>query len=105
MPLKSWLSTNNMVPAASTTGRKGLHRDKSFILVCVLIALMAFITPPGFAQTLIANAAGSGENLENAGASARVYGMGTAFVGIADDVSALFFNPAGLSGISLPQFA
>lgn len=34
---------------------------------------------------------------EYAGASARPLGMGGAFVGLADDVNALYYNPAGLA--------
>lgn len=35
---------------------------------------------------------------------ARQLGMGRAFVGVADDISALFINPAGLTKIERPQF-
>ena len=38
--------------------------------------------------------------MDNAGASARAQGMGSAFVGVADDSSALFWNPAGLGGLT-----
>lgn len=37
--------------------------------------------------------------LDNHGGGARALGMGSAFVGVADDSSALFWNPAGLSGL------
>ncbi len=103
MPRPSWLSSNNMGPPATYSDQKNSNLHKILILICWLIASTIFTAPPGSAQTVISNAAGSAENLENAGASARVYGMGTAFVGVADDVSSLFFNPAGLSGISLSQ--
>ncbi|HJT24550.1 MAG TPA: hypothetical protein VJ873_08220, partial [bacterium] len=36
--------------------------------------------------------------LDNLQGSARDMALGSAFVGVADDASALFFNPAGLSG-------
>ncbi|MCP4634644.1 MAG: conjugal transfer protein TraF [candidate division Zixibacteria bacterium] len=35
--------------------------------------------------------------------SARARGMGNAFVGLADDATAIFYNPAGLSQLSLIQ--
>lgn len=35
--------------------------------------------------------------------SARARGMGNAFVGLADDVTAVFYNPAGLSQLELVQ--
>lgn len=58
----------------------------------------------GGAQT-IQPAAGSAENLENAGASARAFGMGSAYVAVSDDPSAFFWNPASLTGLSNPQLA
>jgi tetratricopeptide (TPR) repeat protein len=84
----------------------GKHK-KCFKIDWLIGALGALVvmTAPGLAQTVVEPAAGSAENLENSGASARAYGMGTAFVGVADDASALFFNPAGLSALSLPQLA
>ncbi|MDH4222391.1 MAG: hypothetical protein OEV55_02510 [candidate division Zixibacteria bacterium] len=39
---------------------------------------------------------------DNAGYGARATGMG-AFVGLADDPSAIFYNPAGIAQINLPQ--
>ena len=41
---------------------------------------------------------------EDVAAAARVAGMGNAFVGMADDVSALFYNPAGISRIRLANW-
>ncbi len=38
------------------------------------------------------------------GAGARPTGMGEAFVGVADDVNAIYYNPAGLGFISRPEF-
>jgi hypothetical protein len=38
------------------------------------------------------------------GAGARPSGMGEAFTGLADDVNAIAWNPAGLAGLSSPQF-
>ena len=58
----------------------------------------------GDAQT-VQPSAGSSENLENAGASARAFGMGSAYVAVSDDPSAFFWNPASLTGLSNPQLA
>ena len=49
-----------------------------------------------FSQT-ITSAAGSATPLSALGASARADALGDAFAGLADDPSAIFFNPAGLS--------
>jgi hypothetical protein len=38
------------------------------------------------------------------GAGARPTGMGEAFVGLADDVNAAYYNPAGLGHIDRPEF-
>ncbi|MGB9613377.1 MAG: PorV/PorQ family protein, partial [Candidatus Margulisiibacteriota bacterium] len=37
------------------------------------------------------------------GGGARILGMGEAFVGLADDASAIFYNPAGLAQINFPE--
>jgi len=51
-----------------------------------------------FSQT-VTTTAGLVTPLSALGASARADGMGSAFTGVADDPSALFFNAAGLSGL------
>lgn len=43
--------------------------------------------------------------LENLQGSARDMALGSAFVGVADDASALFFNPSGLSGLKSSEVA
>ena len=37
------------------------------------------------------------------GVGSRPLGMGGAFVGIADDVTAGYYNPAGLANLNYPQ--
>lgn len=37
------------------------------------------------------------------GTSARSFGLGSAFVGLADDVNAVYWNPAGLANLKAPQ--
>jgi len=54
------------------------------------------------AQT-VTGAAGLADPLENLEGSARDIGLGSAFVGVADDTSSLYFNPAGLSGLKAPD--
>ncbi len=56
------------------------------------------------AQT-VSSAVGLADPLENLQGSARDLSLGSAFVGVADDSSALFFNSAGLSGLSRPEVA
>jgi tetratricopeptide (TPR) repeat protein len=58
----------------------------------------------GGAQT-VSNSAALADPLENLQGSARDLSLGSAFVGVADDPSALFFNSAGLSGVTRPEVA
>jgi hypothetical protein len=58
----------------------------------------------GLGQTVTGTAALAAP-LDNLQGSARDLAMGSAFVGVADDSSALFFNPAGLSGLENPELA
>jgi tetratricopeptide (TPR) repeat protein len=62
-------------------------------------AFLIFSAGVGFGQT-VASGAGLVTPLSELGASARSDALGAAFTGIADDDSALFFNSAGLSGLS-----
>lgn len=46
-----------------------------------------------------------GTDAELAGAGARAIGMGTSFIGLADDATAVEFNPAGLLILERPEIA
>jgi len=59
-------------------------------------AILALASPSWAAVNPVAGLAGP---LDNGGAGARALGMGSAFVGVADDASALYWNPAGLSSL------
>ncbi|MEW6097115.1 MAG: PorV/PorQ family protein [bacterium] len=69
--------------------------------VLVFIGLLTFlINNPAFAV-------GQGENCASflkIAVGPRAVGMGEAFVGVADDVTAIYWNPAGLSQINIRQF-
>ncbi|MBU1614968.1 PorV/PorQ family protein, partial [bacterium] len=54
----------------------------------------------GFTQPVSAEPGSTGAAFLKIGIGARALGMGGAFVGIADDVSALYWNPAGVSQLS-----
>jgi tetratricopeptide (TPR) repeat protein len=69
-----------------------------------LLWLNGFLMVLGCAGAQTVNsAAGLADPLENLQGSARDLSLGSAFVGVADDTSALFFNSAGLSGLSRPE--
>jgi len=52
---------------------------------------------------LLAAAPGAFAAFEDLGFGARAPGMGDAFTGVADDISALYYNPAGLAYIERPK--
>lgn len=54
-----------------------------------------FRLPPALAILLLFQGAAAAQTFETAGA--RALGMGGAFVGVADDVTAVWWNPAGLA--------
>jgi long-subunit fatty acid transport protein len=67
-----------------------------FFLTFFLAALLCF------AQ--IASAQLAGVDFNTLGGGARARGMGGAFLGVADDVTAVFWNPAGISQIEKAEF-
>ncbi len=78
-----------------------LWKFKLPIFICLCLCLAGLL-----AQTLQADPVGSGGQLGallNWGAGARSLGMGRAFVSVADDASATYWNPAGMTQISLQQ--
>lgn len=67
------------------------------------MACLAVMTSPVFGA--VSSVAGLANPLDNSGVSARATGMGSAFVGVADDSSSLFWNPAGLGVLPSPELA
>lgn len=68
----------------------------------IALGLVVLAQPAFAAVNAVASLASP---LDNAGASARATAMGSAFVGLADDTSALFWNAAGLGGLRSMQVA
>jgi hypothetical protein len=64
--------------------------------VFILAAVFAAWAAHGSAET-------TGASFLKIGAGARALGMGSAFTAAADDATALFWNPAGLAGLSSRQ--
>ena len=69
-----------------------------YLKYLILIALMCRAT-----AALAADDLASQSDFFREGDSARSYGMGSAFVGVSDDVSAVYWNPAGLAGLNSIQ--
>ncbi len=70
---------------------------KKLIKVVLLLSV-------AISQTNISHAVGSGALGNIAGVSAKAMGYGYAFGGIADDPSAIYFNPAGLTQVKGLQY-
>ncbi|MCB4755421.1 MAG: PorV/PorQ family protein [Elusimicrobia bacterium] len=64
---------------------------------------MTIIFLPIFSFAANKNVGTSGAQFLKIGAGARTTAMGDAFVGIADDVNAVYFNPAGLTQLERPE--
>jgi hypothetical protein len=67
-------------------------RKTGFFLLFIVISLT--VLGPVYAQTKVAT------DPTRIGVGARPLGMGKSFIGLADDTSSIFVNPAGLSGIT-----
>jgi hypothetical protein len=87
----------SLVSHFSSCARRALR------LACALaLALAAFVPPP---EARAQEVAKYGADFLAGGVNARALGMGGAYVALADDVSAGYWNPAGLSAIEYPQLS
>jgi len=77
----------------------------AFLGALGVLVVNLFSFSPVFSQTVIYPAASTAVPLDYLEGSARDLALGSAFVGIADDFSAIFFNSAGLSGLQNPQLS
>jgi hypothetical protein len=64
-----------------------------------LAVLALALASPCFAAETVFSAASRQDPFETAGVAARAMAMGTAFVGVADDSTAILWNPAGMAGV------
>ncbi|MBI5881867.1 MAG: hypothetical protein HZB91_02000 [Elusimicrobia bacterium] len=71
----------------------------------LLVALLAAAFPSGPARAFLDNTGGSAAQFLRIGAGARSYGMGDAFVAVAEGPDALYWNTAGLAALKRPAFA
>ncbi|MFA5858555.1 MAG: UPF0164 family protein [Elusimicrobiota bacterium] len=82
-----------------------MSTHNTFSTKILVTALTAVVFTTIGAKTLC-QSAGTAMDFINQGMSVRFNGMGTAFVGLADDVSAITINPAGIAITRYPgQFA
>jgi hypothetical protein len=74
------------------------ERPFSFLLsLCLCVSVVIGVIPVFCFSQTVSSGAGAATPLSALGASARADALGDALAGLADDPSALFFNPAGLS--------
>ena len=70
----------------------------------LILAVWGMAVAAGWAQTS-SSSTQSQDPLDNAGGGARAVGMGRAFAGVADDSTALLWNPAGLAQLGSTQLS
>lgn len=73
--------------------------------LCLCGFVLAVSVPALSSAQTVTGAASLAVPLQNLEGSARDLGLASAFVGVADDASAIFFNSAGLSGLKNPEMA
>jgi long-chain fatty acid transport protein len=78
-----------------------MTRVQRYVLLTVVVVLATAMAVPAAAQTNTANFEQFQFNLATPGA--RAVGMGSAFIGVADDATAAVTNPAGLLALTKPQ--
>ena len=76
---------------------------KKISTILLILLVTVFLIPPAYAD-INSNAGTTAYSFLKIGVGARAIAMGGAFVGLADDQSALYFNPAGLTQISSRSF-
>lgn len=69
------------------------------VAAVVLWSVVVSALPAVSAVNDVEDVAGLANPLDVTGGSARAVGLGSAFVGVADDSSAILWNPAGLGGL------
>ncbi len=90
---KSLTPSNSPLYKMERGARKGGVRWLSLVIIILfVICLLSFVIPASFAEDLL-------ESTLKAGIGVRPLGMGGAFTSIADDASAVFYNPAGLANM------
>src|ERR1700722_17607012 len=94
IPLRSWRLKNKMNDAPFFSFPVPGRFRRMGMLGLMMMGIFLMGARAG-AQT-VANSAALADPLENLQGSARDLSLGSAFVGVADDPSALFFNSAGL---------
>lgn len=74
---------------------------KRVVPLLMLLAAICFIGLP--AEAIDDNAGTAGYSFLKIGVGARPAALGGAYVGLADDYSALYYNPAGITGLRLSE--
>lgn len=76
---------------------------KNNLILMGVCSILLFVTQEVFG--ISSDAGKAGANFLKIGVSARADGMGGTFVAIADDISSIYYNPAGLTQIKQKTYA
>lgn len=79
-----------------------IHQATYRLLTIALVSAV-LLADPTSAQNINDDAGTSGFSFLKINISARAVGMGGAFTGLADDISSLYYNPAGIAGLDTRQ--
>ena len=82
-----------------------MNRFRTQYQKLMLIAIAGWLLLPSAMLNAQDGKAGTQNILHEMGAGARVFGLGRAFVALADDPSAVFWNPAGLEYVPRISFS
>jgi hypothetical protein len=82
-----------------------MNRFRTHYQKLILILLACWLSIPSAMLKGQDGKAGTQNILHEMGAGARVFGLGRAFVALADDPSAVFWNPAGLEYVPRISFS
>lgn len=72
------------------------HFGRISAVLAASLFLFTFMLPLSGMSQAVSGAGSTSTNFQKIGMGARAAGMGNAFTGVADDVTAVFWNPAGL---------
>ncbi len=73
------------------------RRNRQLLIVASLLVLIVMISPTQvWSQAKVGT---TGAQFLELGVSARAMGMAEAFTAVADDISAVYYNPAGLTSL------
>ena len=84
----------------ATIKRRTSERKNNVLSLFFALSVSAFLALPAFSADIHPNAGKTSASFLKLGLGARAIGMGESYAGIADDVYAVYWNPAGLNSLT-----